>query len=84
MNPPPDPQPRYSIGYQARLDAETCAKLKELASSFHRKRAAILRSMMQWGLAHTRIDSWPIHPGCPLSRAHAGGTRVAPTGAGGR
>jgi hypothetical protein len=40
----------YSVRYQARLDAETWAKLEELAAAFHWKRSAILRSVMQWGL----------------------------------
>jgi hypothetical protein len=49
MTPPRDPQPRhvrYSVRHQARLDAETHVKLEELAAAFHRKRSAILRSVM--------------------------------------
>jgi hypothetical protein len=54
MTPPPEPQRRYSVRRQARLDAETHAKLEELAHTFHRKRAAILRFVMQWGLTQTQ------------------------------
>jgi predicted DNA-binding protein len=66
MHPPPEPQPRhrrYSVRHQARLDAETHAKLEVLANSFHRKRAAILRYVMDWGLAHTR--AWTIDSSMP-------------------
>jgi predicted transcriptional regulator len=49
---------RYSVRYQARLDAETAAKLQELAAAFHRKHSAILRYVMQWGLAQTR--GWTV------------------------
>ena len=45
---------RYSVRHQARLDAETYAKLEELAGAFQRKRSAIVRFVMQWGLAQTR------------------------------
>jgi predicted transcriptional regulator len=54
---------RYSVRYQARLDAETSAKLEELAAAFHRKRSAILRSVMQWGLAQTK--GWTIDRSIP-------------------
>jgi hypothetical protein len=70
MHPPPEPQPRqrrYSVRRQARLDAETHAKLEELARTFHRKRAQILRYVMQWGLAHT--TGWTVDPSS-LDRAH--------------
>ena len=53
MNPPLGPQPRqqrYSARRQACLDAETHAKLNELARTFRRKRAAVLRFVMSWGL----------------------------------
>jgi hypothetical protein len=66
MNPPLDPQPRqrrYSVRQQARLDAEAHANLEALANSFHRKRAAILRYVMQWGLAYT--PAWTIDPSIP-------------------
>jgi predicted transcriptional regulator len=56
MYPPPEPQPRQrrdSVRCQARLDAETHAKLEALATDFQRKRGVILRSVMSWGLAHT-------------------------------
>jgi hypothetical protein len=52
MTPPRVSYPRhvrYSVRHQARLDAETHAKLEELADAFRRKRAAILRFVMQWG-----------------------------------
>jgi hypothetical protein len=56
-------QHRDSIRYQARLDAEMEAKLEALANTFHRKRAAILRYVMQWGLAQT--TGWTIDPLIP-------------------
>jgi predicted transcriptional regulator len=68
MNPPPEPQPRqrrYSARHQARLDEETHAKLAELVRTFQRKRAAILRYVMQWGLTHTK--SWTVNPSIPAS-----------------
>jgi hypothetical protein len=49
----PPQQARSSVRRQARLDGDTNAKMEELAKAFHRKRGAILRSVMQWGLAHT-------------------------------
>jgi predicted DNA-binding protein len=66
MTPPRDPQPRhvrYSVRYQARLDAETHAKLEELAATFHRKRSAILRHVMPWGLTQTR--GWTVDRAVP-------------------
>ena len=66
MNPASEPQPRhrrYSVRHQARLDAETSAKLEALATTFHRKRAAILRYVMDWGLTHT--PAWTIDPAIP-------------------
>jgi predicted transcriptional regulator len=66
MLPSPEPQPRqrrYSVRHQARLDAETSAMLEALAKTFHRKRAAILRFVMQWGLSHT--TTWTINPSTP-------------------
>jgi predicted transcriptional regulator len=62
----PEPQPRqrrYSVRQQARLDAETLAKLEVLANTFHRKRAAILHYAMPWGLAQTTV--WSIDPSIP-------------------
>jgi hypothetical protein len=50
MTPPRAPQPRhirYSVRYQARLDAETAARLEALAARFHRTRAQVLRHVMQ-------------------------------------
>jgi predicted DNA-binding protein len=61
MTPPQAPHPRhvrYSVRHQARLDAETHAKLEELEDAFRRKRAAILRYVMQWGLHHS--ERWTI------------------------
>lgn len=52
MHPPSEPQPRqrrYRVRRHARLDAETHAKLEELATAFQRKGAAILRYVIQWG-----------------------------------
>jgi hypothetical protein len=66
MHPLPEPRPRhrrYSVRRQARLDAETHAKLEELAHTFHRKRAQILRYVMQWALAHTQ--GWTVDPSIP-------------------
>jgi len=39
------------------------AKLEELARTFRRKRATILRYVMQWGLALT--DGWTIDSSIP-------------------
>ena len=66
MNPPLETRPRqqrYSIHCQARLAAETSAKLEALTRTSHRKRAAILRSVMQWGLART--EGWTVDPSVP-------------------
>jgi hypothetical protein len=66
MHPSSEPQPRqrrYSVRRQACLDVETCAKLEVLARTFHRKRAAILRYVMQWGLTHT--TAWTIDLSIP-------------------
>lgn len=66
MPPSLGPQPCqrcYSVRHQARLDAETHAKLQVLAASFHRKRSAILRFAMPWGLRHSAgwtIDRSPV------------------------
>lgn len=68
MKPPPEALPRqqrYSVRYQARLDAETHAKLEELTAAFRRKRGAILRYVMQWGLTHT--TGWIIDRSIPAS-----------------
>jgi predicted transcriptional regulator len=56
---------RYSVRYQARLDAETSAKLEELAKIFHRKRSVILRVAMGWGLTHMR--EWTGDQSIPAS-----------------
>jgi hypothetical protein len=56
-------QRRYTVRFQARLNAETSAKLEDLARTFHRKRSAILRCVMQWGLRHSTgwtIDRSPV------------------------
>jgi predicted transcriptional regulator len=66
MNTPPEPRPRqrrYTARRQARLDAETHAKLEALANTFHRKRAQILRHVMRWGLTHTK--GWTVDPSIP-------------------
>ena len=66
MTPPRDPQPRHvrdRVRYQARLDAETHAKLAELTAAFHRKRSAILRHAMPWGLTQTR--GWTVDRAVP-------------------
>jgi hypothetical protein len=68
MTPPRAPQPRhvrYSVRYQARLDAETSATLEALAARFHRKRAQVLRHVMQWGIAHGQ--AWTVDPAIPAS-----------------
>jgi predicted transcriptional regulator len=54
---------RSSVRYQARLDAETHTKLEELARTFHRKRSAILRSVMPWELTQTR--GWTVDMAVP-------------------
>jgi hypothetical protein len=50
MTPARAPHPRhvrYSVRYQARLDAETSAKIEELARTFHRKRSVVLRELVR-------------------------------------
>jgi hypothetical protein len=56
---------RYSARYQARLNAETHAKLQELAAAFHRKRSAILRFVLQWWL--TQTQGWNIDQSVPAT-----------------
>jgi predicted transcriptional regulator len=51
-------QRRYTGRHQARLDPQTLAKLDDLAFACHRKRSAILRCVMQWGLGHA--GGWTI------------------------
>jgi len=66
INVPQGPQPhqqRYSIRHQAWPDAETHIKLQALATAFHRKRSAILRYVMQWGLTQTR--GWTVDMAVP-------------------
>jgi predicted transcriptional regulator len=61
MHSPQAPQPRqrhYTARHQARLDASTLARLEEFAHSFRRKRSAILRYVMQWGL--TQTQGWTV------------------------
>jgi hypothetical protein len=68
MTPPRAPHPRHgcsSVRHQARLDAETHAKLEELAVAFHRKRSAILRFVMGWGL--TQTQGWTIVRSIPAT-----------------
>ena len=64
MNSKSDPHPRqrrYRARLQARLDAETHAKLEELTAAFHRKGSAILRHMLSWGL--TQAQGWTFDRG---------------------
>jgi hypothetical protein len=66
MTPPRAPYQRhvrYSVRHQTRLDAETVAKLEELAAIFHWKRSAVLRFVMQWGL--TQTGGWPVDIAVP-------------------
>jgi hypothetical protein len=66
MHSSPEPQPRqrrYRVRHQARLDAETHTTLETWARDFHRKRAAILCYVMQWGLTHTTV--WTIDLSTP-------------------
>jgi predicted DNA-binding protein len=58
-------QRRSSARYQARLDAETSAKLAELVCTFHRTHSAILRFAMQWGL--TQTQGWTIDQSIPAT-----------------
>ncbi len=60
---PPHRRVSSSVRYQARLDAETSAKLQDLARTFRRKRSAILRHVMQWGLTQTR--GWTVDMAVP-------------------
>jgi predicted transcriptional regulator len=50
---------RYSARYQARLDEQTYTKLQELGKTYHRKRAPILRYVLQWGISHS--GGWTIN-----------------------
>lgn len=45
---------RSSTRVEARLDAETQAKVEDLAHVFHRTRAAILRYVIPWGLTQLK------------------------------
>ena len=68
MNAPGAQGPRqrhYRARHQARLDAETHAKLEELARTFCQKCSAILRFVMGWGLAHS--GGWTIDRAIPAS-----------------
>jgi predicted DNA-binding protein len=65
----PRRQPRASIRMDARLDTMTRAKLEELATTFHRSRAAVLREVMRWGLGRGPVGKperddpqGPFHP----------------------
>ena len=62
------PQPRhvrYSVRQQARLDSDTHAKLEALVITVHKKRAQVLRHVMQWGL--TRLNEWIIDRSIPTA-----------------
>jgi predicted HicB family RNase H-like nuclease len=68
MNLTPEPQPRqrrYSVRYQARLDAELHGKLANLAKTLRRKRGQILRHVMQWGIP--RSGGWIVEQSIPAS-----------------
>jgi hypothetical protein len=56
---------RYRARHQARLDAETSAKLEEFAAAFHWKRSAVLRCVMRWGL--TQTQGWIIDQSVPTT-----------------
>jgi hypothetical protein len=56
---------RYRVRRQARLDGDTHAKLEALAKTFHRKRAAILRYVLHWGLAHSQ--GWTLDRSIPAT-----------------
>jgi predicted transcriptional regulator len=49
-------EPRYSIRTDARLDAETRQKVDDLARHFHQPRAAVLSSIMHWGLSRRQTE----------------------------
>jgi predicted DNA-binding protein len=66
MSPSGAPHQRhvqYSARHQARLDAETHAKLEEFARTFSRTRSDILRYVMQWGL--TQTGGWTVDMAVP-------------------
>src|SRR5262245_45738867 len=68
MNLPSKPQTRqqrYSARYQARLDASTFARVKDLARAFHRKRSGILRFVIEWGL--TQTQGWTVDTVAPVT-----------------
>lgn len=56
---------RYSARHQARLDAETFAKIEELARTFHRTRSAILRYVLGWSLTQTQV--WTVDTAVPVT-----------------
>jgi predicted transcriptional regulator len=60
-----DRQRSYSVRHQARLDTEMHAKLEELAHTFRRTHAAILRHVMQWGIADGK--AWTIDRSIPAA-----------------
>jgi predicted transcriptional regulator len=73
VSPPPEHQPRhvrYSARWQARLDEETHAKIEELARTLHRKRGAVLRFVMGWGLTHTQ--GWTVKRSIPVTEQTVG------------
>jgi Ribbon-helix-helix protein, copG family len=57
------PRIRYSARCQARLDAKTHAEHEAWAPTVHRKRSAILRYVMQWGIART--GGWTVDMAVP-------------------
>ncbi len=66
MTTPQETKPRrrrYNAHYRVRLDAKRHAKIEELLAALQRKRAAILRYVMQRGLTHTHEGT--IDPSIP-------------------
>jgi predicted transcriptional regulator len=65
---PLDQRPRRSVRMDAALDQKTRAKLEDLATAFHRSRAAVLRQVMRWGLG--REPAGPIDDTDPSPVQH--------------
>jgi hypothetical protein len=64
----PATQPRHvrdSARHQARLNAETHAKLQKLVAACDRKPSAVLRLVRQWGL--TQTQGWTIDRSLPAT-----------------
>jgi hypothetical protein len=59
VTPSPDhtpPIPPLHVRFNARLDATTRQKVDDLAKRFHQPRAAVLTSIMHWGLSRGPMD----------------------------